>query len=75
MSKPQEKRAAGGVAVLNTDAAGLDVGSEEIFACVPVERCEQPVQRFGTFTPDLQALGAWLIACGIKTVALESTGV
>ena len=75
MSKAQEKKAADGVGVLNVDAAGLDVGSEEIFACVPVESCEQSVQCFGTFTPDLKALGAWLIACGIKTVALESTGV
>ena len=33
------------------------------------------MRKFGTFTPDLQALADWLIACGVDTVALESTGV
>lgn len=75
MSKRKEQVSMEGVAVMNGDAAGLDVGSEEIFACVPSERSEQPVKRFGTFTPDLKALAEWLVACRIKTVALESTGV
>jgi transposase len=30
---------------------------------------------FGCFTADLHALANWLECCGIKTVALESTGV
>jgi transposase len=30
---------------------------------------------FQTFTADLHALVAWLLACGIDTVAMESTGV
>ena len=34
-----------------------------------------PVRPFGTFTPDLYALAAWLHACRIETVAMESTGV
>ena len=42
------------------DAAGLDIGAEEIWACVPPERAAQPVRRFGTFTPDLHALADWL---------------
>ena len=33
------------------------------------------VRTFGTFTPDLQALAAWLKACDVDTVAMESTGV
>jgi len=33
------------------------------------------VRVFPTFTPDLHALAAWLVACGIDTVAMESTGV
>lgn len=59
----------------NPNAAGLDIGSEEIWACVPEDRDPQPVQRFGTFTPDLYALADWLAACRIETVAMESTGV
>ena len=56
-------------------AAGLDIGSEEIWACVPADRDPQPVRSFGTFTPDLYTLADWLAACGIETVAMESTGV
>ena len=56
-------------------AAGLDIGSEEIWACVPEDRDAQPVRSFGTFTPDLLALAEWLVSCRIDTVAMESTGV
>ena len=38
--------------VQNRAAAGLDIGAEEIWACVPAERDTQPVRAFGTFTPD-----------------------
>jgi len=60
---------------LHPDAAGLDIGSLELWAAVPTERDGEPVRCFGTLTPDLQALAAWLKRCGIKTVAMESTGV
>ena len=64
-----------GLKVIHPNAAGLDIGSEEIWAAVAPERTAEPVRKFGTFTPDLQALADWLIACGVDTVALESTGV
>ncbi|MFN2202732.1 MAG: IS110 family transposase [Caldilineaceae bacterium] len=60
---------------INLNAAGLDLGSEEIYACVPPDRDEQSVRVFPTFTVDLHALADWLEACGIDTVAMESTGV
>ena len=60
---------------VHSNAAGLDIGSEEIVVAVPPERDEQPVRVFPTFTPDLHALLAWLLECGITTVAMESTGV
>jgi len=60
---------------INPDAAGLDIHEAEITACVPCDRTEAPIQVFGTFTPDLCALADWLQACGIKTVAMEATGV
>ncbi len=56
-------------------AAGLDIGREEIWACVPAERDDQPVRSFGTCTPDLFGLAEWLVSCRIETVAMESTGV
>src|SRR5262249_41850224 len=33
------------------------------------------VRRFGTFTAARQAIARWLRHCGVRTVALESTGV
>lgn len=60
---------------ISPDAAGLDIGSTEIYVCVPPERDARSVRAFGTFTRDLHALADWLAACHIKTVAMESTGV
>jgi purine-nucleoside phosphorylase len=33
------------------------------------------VREFKSFTADLHALDDWLKACGVETVAMESTGV
>ncbi len=63
------------VEIVHPNAGGLDIGSREIWGCVPADRTDDNVQRFGTFTPDLQRLADWLIACGVDTVAMESTGV
>jgi len=60
---------------INPNAAGLDIGAEEIYVCVPAERDAQFVRAFGTFTRDLYALAEWLTDCRIETVAMESTGV
>jgi len=64
-----------GLPAIHPNAAGIDIGSDEIVVAVPPDRDPQPIRVFRTFTPDLQALVAWLLACGIDTVALESTGV
>jgi transposase len=60
---------------VHPNAAGLDIGSEEIWVAVPADRDAHPVQKFGTYTPDLYALADWLQRCHIDTVAMESTGV
>ncbi len=60
---------------IEPDAAGIDVGATEIYVAVPADRDSNPVRCFTTFTEDLQALAAWLLACRIRTVAMESTGV
>lgn len=60
---------------INLNAAGLDIGVAEIYACVPADRDEQSVRVFGTFTVELHALADWLAECGVDTVAMESTGV
>jgi transposase len=61
--------------LVHPDAAGLDIGASEIWACVPADRATPAVRSFATFTPDLEALVKWLVRCRIKTVAMESTGV
>lgn len=60
---------------IRPNAAGIDVGATEMYVCVPPERATERVRSFGTFTPELQSLVAWLKACGVTTVAMESTGV
>jgi transposase len=61
--------------VLNPDAAGIDIGATEIYVAVPADRDPEPVRMFATFTQDLNELADWLQQCGIRTVAMESTGV
>src|SRR5215471_6519067 len=60
---------------IEADAAGIDVGATEVYVAVPADRDSKPIRCFATFTEDLQALAAWLLACRIRTVAMESTGV
>lgn len=57
------------------DAAGIDLGATEHFVAVPPGRDPQPVRCFTTDTAALQALADWLIQCGVRTVAMEATGV
>ena len=72
---PQRRSRCVRLHVTNPDAAGIDVGADAHWVAVPVERDPEPVRRFGTCTADLEALADWLQACGVTTVALESTGV
>jgi transposase len=60
---------------IEPNAAGIDVGATEIYVAVPPDRDTEPVRHFKTFTGDLREMAAWLLRCGITTVAMESTGV
>lgn len=57
------------------NAAGIDIGASSHFVAVPVDRDDQPVREFPSFTENLVALTDWLAACEVDTVAMESTGV
>jgi len=61
--------------IANPNAAGIDVGSASHFVAVPPNRDDEPVREFKSFTEELERLADWLIACGIDTVAMVSTGV
>jgi transposase len=73
--KSNPKTGASLLSCLNLNAAGIDIGATEIYVAVPGDRDPQPVRCFPTFTEDLHAAAAWLKACHIETVAMESTGV
>lgn len=57
------------------NAAGIDIGATSHWVAVPPHTADDPVREFGPMTADLNALADWLLACGVDTVALESTGV
>jgi len=44
-------------------------------AAVGPDQDPDPVRSFGTFTGDLHRLADWFEQCGVRTVAMESTGV
>jgi transposase len=67
-------------------AAGIDVHAAVHFVAVPAEdepkgfinpdaKLPAGVRKFATNTADLEAIAAWLKDCGVKTIAMESTGV
>jgi transposase len=64
-----------GLEVVHAHAAGIDVGNSAHYAAVRPDRDPEPVRRFECFTADLYRLAEWLQSCGVKTVALQSTGV
>src|SRR6201988_2073488 len=61
--------------VVHPDAAGIDIGNEFHYVAVPPSRDGQPVRRFGCTTAELKAMADWLKQCGIRTIAMQSTGV
>jgi transposase len=78
MAKKTKSKAKGScrmLPVMHPDAAGVDIGAEEIFVAVPADRDVESVRSFDTFTRDLHQLADWLQSCRVRTVAMESTGV
>jgi transposase len=64
-----------GLDQIREDAAGIDIGSKELWVDVGRKKDSDPVRRFESFTADLNAMADWLVTIGIKTVAMESTSV
>jgi len=59
--------------------SGLDVGKDEVVACVRVPAPDsrarrQEIRTFPTFTSSLEALADWLQAEGVTQVVMEATG-
>lgn len=60
--------------IVNPNAAGIDIAYGEMQVCVPEDRDGENNRCFGSFTCDYEEIASWLKACGITTVAMESTG-
>jgi len=59
--------------------AGLDIGKDEVVACVRTPRPsgkgrQTELRVFPTFTSNLEELADWLAANGVVEVVMEATG-
>jgi len=61
--------------IVHRDAAGIDIGSHEHWVAISPEKDEQPVRSFECFTADVERMADWLIGRGVRSVAMQSTGV
>ena len=61
--------------VMHPDAAGIDVGGSVHYVAVGNHAAPETVRKFGCYTVELNAMADWLQQCGVKIVAMESTGV
>jgi transposase len=85
-SKKRRASARQRLRIAHPHAAGIDVHANVHWVAVPpgdappsksnpTSRLPDHVRSFGACTADLIALADWLAQCGIKTVAMESTGI
>jgi transposase len=61
--------------IVHPDAAGIDIGGSEHWVAISPDRDPEPVRQFGCFTADLRKMGRWLVEKGVRSVAMQSTGV
>jgi len=61
--------------IVHPNAAGIDIGGSEHWVAINPEVDQQPVRCFDCFTADLQQMADWLIERGVRSVAMQSTGV
>jgi hypothetical protein len=80
--KKQKRRSAAKVdqgsklSVIQSDVAGIDIGSREMFVCGPADQQGRREMRvFATTTEQIQGCVGWLKQQGVRSVAMESTGV
>jgi len=61
--------------VVHPEAAGIDIGGREQWVAINPEKEERPVRCFECFTADLERMADWLASRGVRSVAMQSTGV
>jgi len=65
--------------VLIERCAGIDIGKDEVVACVRTPAPEgrgrrKQTRTFATFTSSLEAMADWFAAEGVRAIAMEATG-
>src|SRR5215203_3397188 len=75
MARAKRSRPDRDISPTHPNAAAIDIGARMHVAAVAPDRDAEPVRSFGTFTGDLHRLADWFMQCGVRTVAMESTGV
>jgi hypothetical protein len=59
--------------LINPNAAGVDIGFEQMFVAVPADRNPEPVRVFRSYTEDLHCIADWPISCdGVYWCLLDS---
>ncbi len=77
-SQPKTDRLKGdwkALEIVHPRAAGIDIGGSEHWVAINPELDEEPVRCFGCFTADLEQMADWLVERGVRSVAMQSTGV
>ena len=65
-----------GLPLMRADVAGIDIGSERHWVCAPTtDGSGREIADFGATTAELIRMAEWLQARGVRSVAMESTGV
>jgi len=75
MSGTKKSRRKRDISPTHSHAAAIDIGATMHVAAVGPDSASEPVRSFGTFTGDLHCLADWFEQCGVRTIAMESTGV
>jgi transposase len=75
MAGTKKSRSKRDISPTHLNAAAIDIGATMHVAAVGPDQASEPVRSFGTFTDDLHRLADWFTKCGVRTVAMESTGV
>ena len=65
----------GRLEIVHPDCAGIDIGKRAHYVAVDGERFPEPVRNYGTSTAELRTMARFLGSCGVRTVAMEATGV
>src|SRR5215210_9479385 len=75
VAKAKQSRQGREMSPVHAHAAAVDIGATLHVAAVGPGCGPEPVRSFGTFTADLHRMADWFGRCGVRTVAMESTGV